>query len=344
MSSSATLSPVTHGMFYLKPAAWQWGRCLRAALCVGVPFALGIYLDDIMPWMWVAMGTLMMTTGERPVVYKKRIPALFGASLFGAAGYLIGYLSLLPYGYTIAVMACVGFLASRLSRLGPNWSIGCLQLLLTASIAIGVPTIEDFWWPAILYLIGAVVYALVLCIEIIGLRLAKRAAPLAHNLPHAAPTTSAALALAACLALAYAAKYYIHTSHWFWVPLTVGLIMKPDLGNVVHRSILRCVGTAIGVIVASVVLTFFPKDLWIAVFIAVLAGILPWCMARSYALQAVALTPLVLLLVDTIVPGLHNVNDSLQRLVDTLIGAAIVIVLWLIFSVFSKKTSQIGTA
>lgn len=324
-SNQASTATPAHSMFYLKPAQWHWGRCLRAALCVGLPFAIGIYVHHIMFWMWIAMGTLMMTTGERPIPYAQRIPRLLCTSLLGAAGYLLGYLSLLPFGYTIAVMGCVGWIASIVSRRGPDWSIGCLQLLLTASIAIGVPSIQDFWWPAVLYLVGACLYALVLCVEGAVVVWLKRPVQVTHaRLP--ATRTLPAFALALCLAAAYASKYFIDASHWFWVPLTVGLIMKPDLGNILDRSVLRCIGTAVGVLIASAILTLSPKDLWLALSIAVLAGVLPWCMARSYALQAVALTPLVLLLVDMIIPGVANVNDSLQRLVDTLIGASIVTV------------------
>lgn len=338
----------THGMFYLKPAPWHWGRSLRAALCVGLPFACGIYLNDIMPWMWIAMGTLMMTTGERQVAYLPRCTGLLGTATLGAAGYLLGYLHLLPYGYTLAAMACAGYAASLLSRRGPNWSIACLQFLLTAAIAIGVPAIATFWQPAAWYLLGALIYVAVLGVEAIAVRLLQRAARPASAPTHAptsvhtrSPASPPALALALCLVTAYASKYLIPESHWFWVPLTVGLIMKPDLGNIFDRSILRCLGTALGVLIASAILDFFPKDVWMALFIAALAGVLPWCMARSYALQAVSLTPLVLLLVDTIVPGAHNTNESLQRLSDTIIGAAIAIVLgYVLWSHPSKGTKR----
>ena len=323
---NANLTPFStsiHHLLQLKPAPWDWGRCLRATLCVGIPFALGIYLDNIMPYMWVAMGTLMMTTGERKIAYPQRAVGLLGGSVLGACGYLLGYLHLLPYGFTIGAMAGVAYVTSQLSNKGPNWSIGCLQLLLTASIAIGVPSIQHFWWPAFLYLVGAFIYVVVLMLEALLKGPFQNPAPLTTV---EQKTPSMALTLAACLAIAYASKYLIHASHWFWVPLTVGLIMKPDLGNVFDRSIQRCIGAALGVLIATLILHFFPKDLWLAFFLALLAGVLPWCMARSYIFQAISLTPLVLILVDTIAPTLHNINYSGQRFIDTVLGAIIVLV------------------
>jgi hypothetical protein len=330
-----------HGMFSLKPAQWHWGRSIRAGLCVGIPFAIGLSLHNIMPWMWLAMGTLMMTTGERQLPYTQRIVCLLGTSVMGAVGFLLGYLSLLPFGYTIAVMGVIGWLASLLSRQGPNWSIGCLQLLLIAAIAIGVPSIQHYVWPAVLYLLGAVIYVLVLGIEGLIVRARGQSMASPAPIPKENSTPSPAMALAVCLAAAYTAKYFIDTNHWFWVPLTVGLIMKPDLGNIVERSILRFIGTAGGVLIASVILSTVSKDVSLAIFIALLAAVLPWSMASSYALQALALTPLVLLLVDVIVPGPTNVNYGIQRLVDTFVGGVIAIVLgflfWRLLDLFSRK-------
>jgi|GEM_PF-2362831 len=335
------VSASAHGMFYLKPAPWYWGRFLRAALCVGLPFAIGLYLNNIMPWMWVAMGTLMMTTGERNVAYGPRMTGLLRSSVLGAAGYLLGYLSHIPFEWTIVVMACIGYAASVLSQKGPNWSIGCLQLLLTASIAIGVPSIANFFVPAGLYLVGALLYVAVLGIEALIEQKSAQKPVTSKGVEKAPAVALPAAALALCLAAAYSSKYFIPENHWFWIPLTVGLIMKPDLGNIVNRSVLRCLGTAVGVLIATAILMFVPKDVWMALFIAVFAGVLPWCMARSYAFQAVVLTPLVLLLVDVIVPGEQNVNYGIQRFFDTLIGASIVLLLgyvfWRVLDVFAKR-------
>ncbi|MFW8566263.1 FUSC family protein [Orrella sp. 11846] len=347
MTNSSNVTGLTlHNLLQLKPATWNWGRCLRAAFCVGVPFLIGVAVDDIMSWMWIAMGTLMMTTGERgAVAYGPRALGLLGTALLGAAGYLFGYLSLVPFGYTIVVMAVVGFLAGKLSQRGPNWSIGFLQLLLTASIAIGVPSIGTFWWSSVLYLVGAVLYVMVLGIEALLVR-SVPASSVTPNTPHKTPSvtnTVGAIILSVSLTIAYASHFVISASHWFWIPLTVGLIVKPDLGNIFERSVLRAIGTVFGVLIATALLMVFSKGGWLAFSLALLAGVLPWCMARSYALQAIVLTPLVLLLVDMIMPGAHNINYGLQRLIDTVIGGVIVILtgyLTLSASKFLTKDSK----
>lgn len=449
----------------LKPAPWQWPRAIRAALSVGLPFAVGLALNDVMTGMWIAMGTLMMTTGEESGPYGRALRQLAIAAPMGAVGYLAGYLTGLPWLGTVVCMAGLAFVAGIISSYSATLSIGCLQFLLTAAIAIGVPSIAPFWEPALMYLVGALFYALLLGIEAAFWRerprqlalatlleslgdlatvraqgvvptairtqvsdafedlaavlqtgqhratdrawlsalpycdtifarllstqdvaqlqnaateLRSMAAmvrrrhwtttptaatenkvplyqslrdlaqwlgtmaegPAAHanqseafspsgqfrpGLPSRAAVRSA-LALALCLGLAYATRWINPENHWFWVPLTVGLVMKPDLGSIFARAFLRSLGTLAGVAIGGAVLMLVPKNLLFAAVMALLAGVLPWAMKRSYALQAVVLTPLVLMLVDIIVPGSGDANYALQRLSDTIIGGAIVMV------------------
>lgn len=462
----------------LKPAPWPWGLSIRSAVCIGAPFAVGVLADDVLTGMWVSMGTLMQASGERAGPYREIFRQILLATPIGAAGYLAGYLVGPPWIVTVLAMGLIGVGAGLLSSYGAIWSIGALQALLLASIAIGVPEISPFWWPALLYLAGAGIYAAVLAIEAwlmrhrsVRLRQAGMAASLAglaraladqadpggadrveiarrgvtdtlasfyatlldgvsrygasgeisrvgaavlhrcdtlfalllvdrdresldrlatrlreiemalrtgrplpaggpvigdRDLAHAVddlalavraggsagralPVTAvraaagrrlavaldrlapgpaavrAALALGLCIAVAYAGRWVIHASHWFWIPLTVGLIMKPDFGSIFARSILRCAGAIGGVLIGAVLLTLLPKGMPLVIAMTILGGLLPWAMRRSYALQAVVLTPLILILVDIIVPGTTTDDYALQRLIDTFIGAGLVL-------------------
>lgn len=484
MSMTASADPVRPNSWLrelarLKPAHWPWGLSIRSAFCVGAPFAAGVLANEIMTGMWVSMGTLLLAAGERAGTYRSVFRQIVLCAPIGAAGYLAGYLTALPWAGVVAGMTALGFAAGILSSYGAAFSIGAMQALLVASIAIGVPSIAPFWEPALLYLVGAVFYAAVLGVEALLLRrrperamlgglvdalaglaqaradaagtgappvdaagphrravtdrlaacyaalldttfrntgrtragdamaatlqgcdatfaaimaatdgaalgrAAQRLSQIAAAIaagnesapagtalgddllsqqvemlvaahwgpPAIAPAPAAArrpaagsglavlrdrlapggeavrsaLALALCIGLAYAAHWWNRENHWFWIPLTVGLIMKPDFGSIFARSILRCAGTVVGVAIGALALAFLAKGLWLVLVMAVLAGILPWAMLRSYALQAVVLAPLVLVLVDIIVPGPANVDYAVQRLEDTVIGAAIVI-------------------
>ncbi len=135
-----------------------------------------------------------------------------------------------------------------------------------------------------------------------------------------------ALALGLCVGISYAAKYLNDASHWFWIPLTVALVMKPDFGSVFSRAAQRTAGTVIGVLIGIAVLRLFPIGMPLMLGIAALALLLPWAKSTSYAIKAVVMTPLILILVDLIQPAAGAENYAWQRLTDTIIGGAIVII------------------
>lgn len=314
----------------VKPATWRWGRAIRAALCIGLPFAAGLMMGDIMTGMWIAMGCLMMTTAESFAPYREIYKAILISAPIGALGYLAGYLSPLPWGLIVLAMMLAGIAAGILSNIGHALSLGALQFLLLASIALGVPSIASFWQPAALYLAGAAFYALVLGAEVLMRGWRAQDATVgaaAPNPPEARIQLAPALALALCLGAAYSAHWFYEAAHWFWIPLTVGLVMKPDLGPIRDRSLQRIIGTVGGVAIGALILGHVQKGYLFVLIMALLAGALPWAMQKSYVLQAVFLTPLILMLVDVIIPGAGDADFGLQRLLDTAIGSAIVILL-----------------
>ena len=497
------------------PAHLNWDISLRAAICVGLPLSIGIVAGDIIAGLWISMGTLLLCSGESGTsTYRALIRQTLICVPIGAAGYLAGYLTLLPYPATLAAMTAISFAAGIISSYGTAFSVGSMQAMLTACIAVGLPFIGNFWMPALLFLVGAAFYILLLGLEILmdrrrpqriilathiralaafadqkaddgdaskkegvseqarrtvtdsfdplyaalmtgGYRsnqghssdLAQKAAvikaadsifsiitatpktetqslhaaalwlnTLADALIHRSPPPPQPDALTAqshlnhslqqlvnaiwhegrpayvdtfhpdqnqsqpdrpnsggatlmgaqhtpqvksvpsneraeykvwllraklivgrdavfnasvfalCMGVAFASKYVIDGSHWFWVPLTVALVMKPDFGSVFARAVLRTLGTAGGVVIAALMLAYIPKGQPLVFAIALLAGLLSWGKARSYAIQAVILAPLVLVLVDVIIPETGTIDYALQRFQDTAIGGLIVIV------------------
>ncbi|MCK8469055.1 FUSC family protein [Microbacterium sp. KSW4-16] len=144
--------------------------------------------------------------------------------------------------------------------------------------------------------------------------------------PLSRETLLAATRLAICFGIAIAAKAYFPFGHWFWVPLTVCLVMKPDFGDVFTRALARIMGTLLGIGIGTLVLLVVPKGIALAIIIGVLAASVPWLMMLSYALQAAVITPIVLLLIDLIQPGDATSNTGLLRLGATVVGGAIVVV------------------
>jgi uncharacterized membrane protein YccC len=132
-----------------------------------------------------------------------------------------------------------------------------------------------------------------------------------------------ALRLMACMGVAGVVSEVLPLQRSYWVPLTVAIVLKPDYGSVFARALQRGIGTIVGAVAGAVLLALF-HGAWLLIPFGVLAALLPYGRDRNYGLQATFLTPLVVVLVDLLRP--IGWQLALDRLVDTLIGCAIVLV------------------
>ncbi len=137
-------------------------------------------------------------------------------------------------------------------------------------------------------------------------------------------TRDFAVRLVLCMSIAEVARQLLPIERPYWVLLTVAIVLKPDFGSVFTRAVQRAAGTLLGVLIGSVLLSFLPRDGWVVVAMAVGAGLLPWARGANFGLFSVFQTPVIILLLDLAVPGGPGLVGA--RLVDTLIGCAIVLV------------------
>ena len=130
------------------------------------------------------------------------------------------------------------------------------------------------------------------------------------------------LRLMACMGVAALVIEVLPLQRSYWVLLTVAIVLKPDYGSVFARALQRGLGTVVGA-VAGAVLLVLVHGLWLLIPFAVLAALLPYGRSRNYGLLATFLTPLVVVLIDLLAPAGWRLAED--RLVDTLIGCAIVL-------------------
>jgi hypothetical protein len=131
------------------------------------------------------------------------------------------------------------------------------------------------------------------------------------------------LRLVSCLAVAVGLQSVWPNHHFYWVALTVALLCQRQIETLPLKTTQRAIGTALGVIVASVIVAGRPAIWVVVICFAVLALVRPLLRTRNYLAYSTVMTPLVILLMDA---G-HQVELAvvLDRLVATLAGAALVI-------------------
>ncbi|GAA4837385.1 FUSC family protein [Saccharopolyspora rosea] len=138
-----------------------------------------------------------------------------------------------------------------------------------------------------------------------------------------------ALRMALCLAAAECVGLVAGLDRGYWVALTVALVLKPNSGSVFARTVLRGVGTVLGVLVALAILSAVPGGWWTLPFVVALAAELPVALSRHYGLFTAVVTTLVLLQTEG-----HGVPTA--RLVDSLVGCAIVLLVGFLLRPLSR--------
>ncbi|MFC7342362.1 FUSC family protein [Saccharopolyspora griseoalba] len=129
------------------------------------------------------------------------------------------------------------------------------------------------------------------------------------------------LRMVLCLAAAEGIGLLLGLDQAYWIAMTTALVLRPNSGSVFARTVLRALGTVIGVVLAVALLALVPAGWWMVPFIVLLAGKLPIALSRHYGLFSAVITALVLLLMSQ-----QRLFFPQARLVDTLIGCAIVLV------------------
>ncbi|MEU8483856.1 FUSC family protein [Streptomyces sp. NPDC048641] len=132
------------------------------------------------------------------------------------------------------------------------------------------------------------------------------------------------LRLAVCIGIAQILVSTVPVPRSYWVALTITFVLKPDFGSVFSRAVLRALGTAVGLVLATVVLAEVPRGWWDVPVMMVLAALIPALTPRGYGYQTAAITPAILLLSDTL--NHQGIGLVLPRLLDSLMGCAIALV------------------
>jgi hypothetical protein len=111
-------------------------------------------------------------------------------------------------------------------------------------------------------------------------------------------------------------------NHGFWIPLTILFVMRPDRDETYLRLVLRAVGTALGLIVATAIAeTFGASDAVVIVALTAAAALALGLLTVQYALFTAAITVFVVLLTDTL--GESAWEADKLRLIGTGLGLLI---------------------
>ncbi|MGE5283232.1 MAG: FUSC family protein [Chloroflexota bacterium] len=248
-----------------------------------------------------------------------------------ALGVLSGQSAILA----VATMAVVGAAAGYCFAVSSRFAIFGLSGALSLLIAQGLPLDPGDAVPALLLATaGGLLQALFsLAVWAAGDRDAERGekrwdahaalATLRAELDLRAAPFRHGLRFGAALAAGVAAYWLLGMQeHGFWIPLTILFVMRPAADETFQRLVLRAVGTAVGLVVATALAEWLHGDgVAIAVALTIASGLAYGLLTVEYALFTAAITTYAVLLADSI--GEKALQAAGQRGTATAIGIVI---------------------
>ena len=259
--------------------------------------------------------------------------------LAAALGVLTGSSAVLA----VLTMAVVGAMAGYCFSVSLRLAIAGLSVALSLLIAQGLPLTAADALPALLFATagGLLQAAFSLCVYAAGDReeeggtagwSTRRAADaLAANLTLRSTSGRHALRFGAALAAGVAAYWLLGMKeHGFWIPLTILFVLRPEEGETFHRLILRAIGTAAGLVIATALSEWLQGDgVAIALALTAATALAYGLLTVQYALFTAAITVYAVLLADSL--GEPALRAAGQRAGATALGiviAAAAFILW----------------
>lgn len=309
-----------------------WHMPLMAAIALSFPIVLGAYFGQLAIGLLASLGSMVFLNLPYEGTLLFRLTQVLACSFGYVACFAVGLIAHMVPILTLPLVFFVTFwvaLFSRYFRLLPPAGV---FILMATAIALFMP-IPPAQVPFYVGLIAfgclfsgivASVYSLVL--------LAKNPTvkPPVFKYQQDMLTDSVLIALISSLSLAVALWLNMPRPYWVLVSCYV-VIIGMTFRSMWMRQVQRIVGTAVGMLVAWLILWLNPTAWGVAATMFGLVFLIETLVMRNYAFAAVFITPLTILMAEYSNPTLYTLNASmaiheaviLSRFLDTALGCVI---------------------
>ena len=147
-------------------------------------------------------------------------------------------------------------------------------------------------------------------------------ATLLSNLRLESPIFRFALRVAMAISVGLLIGHWLpYAAHSYWIVLTIVIILRPTFSMTRQRRADRIIGTIIGCVATAIVIRYVHSNiaLMAILFLSIVAT--PTFIYLRYRYTAIAVSLMILLQMHLVAPS--NPNLVSERLIDTLIGAAV---------------------
>ncbi|MFJ4224145.1 FUSC family protein [Microbacterium sp. NPDC089695] len=318
-------------LFALSPSRGpRWPVATQAALGISVPIAVMTLLGQAPLGYIAASGafTVLFAGGASAVDRVRILPFIAGGLIVSAALGVTASGS--PWLVGIGVVAvsvisaalCFGF---RLGPPGPLFFV--LVFGLSAHVVASSPT------PPLLYLAalaGGCLFSLAVAAAPLAIPRVRRrvARPFHELLPCPSLSRDARLLLLRVAIVAVVGVLLglvIDPTRTYWIVGSAIAVIGVAAARraALQRGLHRMLGTVVGAGAYALLALLHPSGLWLALMLGALQFAVELVVVRHYALALVFITPLVLLLTGAATGDIGSMQVAVERIVDTVIGAAL---------------------
>ncbi|WP_336646619.1 FUSC family protein [Microbacterium sp. USHLN186] len=307
---------------------WQLG--LQAALGIAVPIAVMTVLGQPMLGYIAASGAFtVLFAGSLPVVERAVMLPFVAAALIvcAALGVAVAHAPLL-ISIGIVLVATVTAGAAFGFRLGPPGPLFFVLVFgLSATVMRSAP-ITRIGYVAAIAAGCAFSYLIAVSPLVIARVRARHARSLRELFP--GPSWDAdermlVLRVVIVSVLGVLVSLFLDPARAYWiVGAAVAVIgIASSRRAALQRAMHRMLGTIAGAGVYAMLALLHPNGLWLAALLGVLQFTIELVVVRHYALALTLITPLVLLLLGAATGSTGDMSIALERVIDTLAGAAL---------------------
>lgn len=309
----------------LNPSSRPWQMPFTAALAIGLPLLAGAYFDHLDYGLVASLGGLVFLYLPNTPMHHRMVTVMACAFVITAC-YALGVISHFSSALMVPVLVFISILITMLCRFYALGMPGSLFFIMVAAIGAYTPLTP----PQVPLMIGLVsMGAILACLLaffyslLVSHQLTKTVPPLpAHDFNYIVVDS---VIIGTCVGISLLIAQLLQLEKAYWVPVScLAVIQGVSVRAIWNKQLHRIAGTGIGLLVSWGLLSL-PMDNWMICYtIMLLTFIIEMTVVRHYALAAIFITPLTLLLAEAATMKQDTIPLLIQaRFSDTVLGCLI---------------------
>lgn len=311
-------------LFSLNETHQPWHLPLLAAVCVGIPGAIGVSLNNFADAMYACFAALVVL--YLPATDLAHRMTTLAVCAFGfTVSFTLGALAAVNSGLFIVVLTLVSWLViviCRYFRVPPPGSFFFIMLLIIAGA-------HPFELASIPHKTGLVALGAMLtcfCAFLYSLGPGRNIA--AKPVPPEQRVNALileGLAISVCIGGSLAVAVLLGLENPYWVPISCAAILQGATFRMVwRRNVHRIVGTLVGMVLTWSLLHLHMSPWAMLACIVILQCLIEFFVPRNYGLAVIFITPLTVFFAEVNIANKAHVDWLIfSRVIDIVLGSMI---------------------